>query len=78
MMFAANLLISVFSLFDSHSSQIAIVSFIFLFIVGNFSSTGPIIPVYLPEIVSNDAVPYCYWTFWGYSIIILQFFPIAQ
>lgn len=66
------------ALFSALHYDWVIVGFIFLFTIGNFSSTGPIIPVYLPEVVPHEAIPYCYWTFWGYSIIILLLFPVLK
>ena len=71
----ANFAIVLFASFD----QFKIVSlFVFLFVFGNFSSTGPTIPVYLVEIAPSGCIPYCYWTFWFYSVIILLLFPIIK
>lgn len=80
LMCISNFNISIFSFefLDKSLNDWIIVIFIFLFIIGNFSSTGPIIPVYLPEIVQGQLIPICYWTFWFYSIIILLLFPIAR
>lgn len=44
----ANLGIFIFSITNN---DYAIITFIFLFVLANFSSTGPIVPVYLPEFV---------------------------
>ncbi|KAM3132318.1 hypothetical protein pb186bvf_015648 [Paramecium bursaria] len=75
LMTLANFAIVLFASFD----QFKIVSlFVFLFVFGNFSSTGPTIPVYLVEIAPSGCIPYCYWTFWFYSVIILLLFPIIK
>ena len=75
LMTLANFAIVLFASYD----QFKIVSlFIFLFVFGNFSSTGPTIPVYLVEIAPSGCIPYCYWTFWFYSVIILLLFPIVK
>lgn len=75
LMTIANFAIVYFASYD----QFKIVSyFVFLFVFGNFSSNGPTIPVYLVEIAPSACIPYCYWTFWFYSVIILLLFPIIK
>ncbi|CAD8042815.1 unnamed protein product [Paramecium primaurelia] len=64
-------------LFSYLNNDDMIIVFIFVFVFANFSSTGPIVPVYMPEFVPQQLISYCYYTFWFYSIIILLVFPIA-
>lgn len=47
-MLIANCGIFIFSFYEH---DYIIIAFIFLFVFANFSSTGPIVPVYLPEFV---------------------------
>lgn len=47
-MFIANVGMFLFSYFKNEDMLII---FVFVFVIANFSSTGPIIPVYMPEFV---------------------------
>ncbi|KAM3132319.1 hypothetical protein pb186bvf_015649 [Paramecium bursaria] len=63
----------------SFQKEYTIVSyFVFFYLIGQFTSTGPIVQIYLPEVTPGNSLPICYWLSWGCAIVILWCFPIVK